>query len=79
MSMDRSDFDKVFDEAGPPGLTSILRSRLGDTARLDKELHRMSRSGKWLVIWDKESGEGKIAGRIANPPSDDPKLGRPGG
>lgn len=63
--MDRSDFDQVFDEAGPQSLMRILRIRLGDTERLDKELRRMSASGKWLVVWDKESGEGKIVGRLA--------------
>lgn len=68
--MVRSDFDRVFDEGGPQHLMQVLRARLGDTEFLDKELHRMSRSGKWLVVWNKESGDGKIVGRIARTPDD---------
>ena len=71
-SMVRSDFDQVFDEGGPQHLMHILRARLGDTEFLDRELHRMSRSGKWLVVWDADSGEGKIVGRMAGTAPDDP-------
>ena len=68
----RSDFDQVFDEGGPQHLMHILQARLGHTEFLDRELHQMSRSGKWLVVWNKESGDGKIVGRIARTAPDDP-------
>lgn len=64
IGMDRSDFDRIFDDAGPQRLMQVLRSRLGDSERLDKELRRMGLSGKWLVVWNATNGEGKIVGRL---------------
>lgn len=61
--MIRSDYDEIFDRDGPAGLTAMLRARLGETERLDREMRRMEQTGKWLVEWDEESGEPTIVGR----------------
>lgn len=61
----RSDFDRIYDEAGPGGLMRTLQLRLGDTPRLDKELVRMGRSGKWKIVWDDETGRGQVVTRLA--------------
>lgn len=63
-AMDRSDFDQIYEDSGPHVLTQVLRDRLGDSPRLDRELLRMSRSGKWTVFWNEETGEGCIVGRV---------------
>ena len=61
--MIRSDYDEIFDREGPDGLTATLRRRLGETERLDREMERMQRTGKWLVEWDETTGEPRIVGR----------------
>ena len=61
--MIRSDYDEIFDRDGADGLTAMLRVRLGETERLDREMRRMEQTGKWLVAWDEDTGEPRITGR----------------
>lgn len=62
-SINRSDYDAIFERSGPEGLMRVLHARFGDSPQLDRELGRMGKSGKWDVLWDSDTGEGRIVGR----------------
>ena len=59
--MNRSDYFTVYQTRGVDGLNDLITRRFRDRAMREREFSRMERQGGWQVIWDEETGTGRLA------------------